>query len=255
MSIMGTSSIQLDFEEYNVMRAKWANEARGNLDGEDCPICKNRGYTVEARNGTTVCVECACMAKRRSIKRIEKSGLGDMVKRYTFDNYQTPEVWQENAKKKAIQYMKNPCEQWFVACGCVGSGKTHLCTAICSELMNSGLEVRYMRWKDDGGRMKAAVNDSDEYRNLVEPMKRVSVLYIDDFWKAGKSSVTKGDIDLAFEILNARYNTKNLITIISSEHSIKQMVNIDEAVGSRIYERSKETCLEMTGNKNWRLRP
>lgn len=242
------------FEAYETMRLEWQNNIAGNLKGDDCPLCKNRGYSVEMRNGVPVSVECSCMAKRRSIKRMEKSGLGDMLKRYTFATYQTLESWQFSAKKMALDYLQDPGGRWFVASGCVGSGKSHLCTAICAELINAGLEVRYMRWKDDGGRMKAAVNDSAEYRRMVEPVKKVRVLYIDDFWKAGNGGVTKGDIDLAFEILNARYNDSRLITILSTELSLDQIMSIDEAVGSRIYERSKGARLELTGKKNWRLR-
>lgn len=249
-----SSMESFDFEEYRRKRIRWQNEATGHLDGIDCPICKNRGYFVELRNGFQVSVECKCMKKRRSLKRIEKSGMKDALTRYTLNNYQTPEQWQKDAKRKAMDYIRNPNGRWFLAAGCVGSGKSHLCTAICGEFINAGFDVRYMRWKDDGGRMKAAVNDSREYRRMVEPMKRAKVLYIDDFWKAGNNGVTKGDIDLAFEILNARYNDSALITLISTELLTGHLMEIDEAVGSRIYERSKETCIELTGKKNWRLR-
>lgn len=240
-------------EEYKLRQAEWQNEVPGSLEGDDCHLCKNRGYSVELRDGFLVSVECRCMAKRRSMKRIEKSGMKDMLSRYTLASYQTPEPWQKDAKRAAIDYLRNPDGQWFLAAGCVGAGKSHLCTALCGKFIDAGLDVRYMRWKDDGGRMKASVNDSQEYRRMVEPMKRAKVLYIDDFWKAGNNGVTKGDIDLAFEILNARYNDSGLITIISTELFLEQLMSIDEAVGSRIYERSKETCIELRGKKNWRL--
>ena len=246
--------IPLSSDEYESMRLRWRNEIVGSMEGDDCPLCKNRGYLVELRNGCQVSVECICMEKRRYLQRMKKSGLGDLLERYTFATYQTTEDWQRSAKRAALDYLQDPGGKWFAATGCVGSGKTHLCTAICSELINVGLEVRYMLWKDDGGRMKAAVNDTEEYRCLVEPMKSVRALYIDDFWKAGNGGVTKGDIDLAFEILNARYNDSHLITIISSELTVGRIMSIDEAVGSRIYERSKGSCLELTGSKNWRLR-
>lgn len=252
--LMSGALIPSSSEEYEAMRLKWQNEAPGSLKGYDCPLCKNRGYSVELREGKPVSVECSCMAKRRSIKRMERSGLGDLLRRYTFSTYQTPENWQKRAKKIALDYLKNPEGRWFIASGCSGSGKSHLCTAICAEMIESGLEVRYMRWKDDGGRMKAAVNDSPEYRSLVEPVKCVQVLYIDDFWKAGNGGVTKGDIELAFEILNARYNDSRLSTILSTELTASQIMNIDQAVGSRIYERSRGACLELTGDKNWRLK-
>lgn len=245
---------QLSSEEYEIERAKSLNERRGELEGEHCPRCLDKGYIAEVKDGVVKTSECVCMARRRSLARIRKSGLGDMLARYTFDAWQTPEEWQKKAYSKAQDYLQNGTGKWFVATGCVGSGKSHLCTAICGKLLNAGLEVRYMMWRDIGSRIKAAINDTEEYRRLLQPLKTTKVLYIDDFLKAGKSGVTQGDINLAFELLNYRYNDRKLITVISSELTIEQIMDIDEAVGSRIYERSRDYYLKFTGNKNWRLK-
>lgn len=226
----------------------------GDLEGEYCHKCKNKGYIAEVKNGIMVTRECECIAWRRSLIRIRKSGLSDMLARYTFEAWKTPETWQKKAYEKATDYVQNGSGKWFVASGCVGSGKSHLCTAICGKFLDAGLEVRYMMWRDLGSRIKAAVNDSEEYNRLLKPLKCTKVLYIDDFLKAGKTGITQGDINLAFELLNYRYNDRKLITVISSELTIEQIMEFDEAVGSRIYERSKEYYLKITGNKNWRLR-
>lgn len=238
-------------EEYEQERVRWANSRPGTLIGYDCPRCMNRGYHAELRDGRAVDVPCQCMAIRRSQVHIRKSGLTDLMKRYTFDAYQTVESWQKAAKARAQQYAAD-ASGWFVAAGSVGSGKTHLCTAICGELLRSGKEVRYMLWRDDGAKMKAVVNDKEEYSKLILPFKRADVLYIDDFWK-GKE-VTSGDINLAFELLNSRYNNTDKLTVISSEKMVEQIMDIDEAIGSRIYERSKGYYLRLTEKKNWRLK-
>ena len=249
----------LSSEDYELEKIKWENAMPGNLSGEHCPLCLNRGYIRERQNGVTISRECSCMSKRRSLRLIRKSGLGDMLERYTFENYQTPEPWQQTAKKQALAYVSDH-DGWFVAAGTVGSGKTHLCTAICGAMLDAGLEVRYMLWRDHGVQIKAVVNDSEAYSAMVEPLKRVKVLYIDDLFKtakgeSGTAKVTTGDINLAFELLNSRYNRKDLVTIISTELTIGQIVDIDEAVGSRIYERSKGCYLRIEGqDKNWRLR-
>lgn len=194
------------------------------------------------------------MPRRRSLRLIRKSGLGDMLERYKFQTYQTPEKWQQMAKKKAMDYIADHDGKWFVAAGTVDSGKTHLCTAICGVMLDAGLEVRYMLWRDHSVQIKAAVNDSEAYSAMVEPLKRVKVLYIDDLFKTAKgengtAKVTTGDINLAFELLNARYNRKDLVTIISTELTIGQIVDIDEAVGSRVYERSNGYYLKLSGEE------
>ena len=86
------------------------------------------------------------MAIRRSIRRAEKSGLGDLLERHTFDRFQTPKPWQARAKQLAQDYAAAP-NGWFVASGASGSGKTHLCTAICRRLLDDGRAVRYDLWR------------------------------------------------------------------------------------------------------------
>ena len=257
---MDTTLPPMSTEDYEEQRAQWANETIGSLPGPHCPGCNDKGYIFERRGVELVSVECCCMKKRRSIWNMKKSGLGDMLERYTFDRFQTLEPWQQAAKQSALDYLSDHAGKWFVATGNPGSGKTHLCTAICGGLLNAGLEVRYMLWRDSATRIKAVVNDSEAYSDLLEPLKRVQVLYIDDFLKSakddrGNAKVTAGDFNLAFELLNARYNSEKLVTIISTELSIEQILDVDEAVGSRIFERSKGYYLRFKGKgKNWRMR-
>lgn len=257
--LAGTSP-PLNSEEYEDLRVKWSNDTPGDLTGYHCPDCLDKGFIIERRGVELVSVECECMVKRRNLRRIRQSGLSDMLSRYTFDAYQTQKNWQKTAKSLALDYANDPKGKWFVAAGTVGSGKTHLCTAICGDLMNSGMDVRYMLWRDESVKIKAAVNDQDAYNEIMRPLKKARVLYIDDFFKAGKDAktgnpkITEGDINLAFELLNARYNQRDCMTIISTELTMDQIMDVDSGVGSRIYERSKGYYLRIVGqDKNWRL--
>ena len=211
------------------------------LDNVDCPICHNTGYIhAKAPDGTLKAAKCACMEKRVSIRRLERSGLKDAVNRYTMQNYvaDTPE------RKKVLQAAKDFCKAdtgWFFISGKSGSGKTHICTAICSRMMEQNKNVRYMLWRDETVLLKALTTDGEEYQRLIQPIKSVPVLYIDDFLKGGHS---EADIRLAFEILNSRYNDSSLRTIISSEMTLFEILGLDEATGGRIYERAKGFVIE-----------
>jgi len=181
---------------------------------------------------------------------MKESGLSDLLKDCTFATFKTPEQWQKDAKQKAMDYAESSGGKWFVACGSVGGGKTHLCTAICGALLDKRKFVRYMRWRDDSVRLKAAVNDSD-YESLINPFKRCQALYIDDLFKGG---ATDADKKLAFQILDFRYCNRNLATIISCEKTPVELLEIDEATGSRIWERSKGNCVVIAGQHNYRMR-
>lgn len=113
-----------------------------------------------------------------------------------------------------------------------------------------------MRWSDASVTLKACVNDAATYHSLLEPLKTCSVLYIDDFWKTQSGMrVTNADVKLAFDLLNYRYCNPHLITMISTELTTKNLLNMDEAVGGRILEMTEpDFMLEFFGvQKNWRL--
>lgn len=233
----------------NDAKLKSINERGGNEKYIDCPMCRNKGYAAVIENGSLIMRECECMAQRRTLKRIIASGLKDLVESNTFDNYETPQKWHGIAKQTAMDFVINGAGKWFTISGAPGAGKTHLCVAIASELMKANKEVRYLLWREEAPRLKSLVNEREEYERRMEAIKRVDVLYIDDFLKG---NVTAADINLAFEILNARYNSKRTITIISTERTIEDIIGIDEAIGSRIYERSKGYYIK-TPAENWRL--
>ena len=239
----------LTTEQYDKLREDTLNAVVGSLPGSECPLCRNRGYIALVKDGMVSTHECSCMDARRSVERLDKSGLSGLLQDCTFASFKAQEQWQKDAKQKAMEYAENPSNAWFVACGSVGGGKTHLCTAICGELLAKGKFVRYMLWRDESVSLKAAVNDTD-YEALIKPLKNCQVLYIDDLFKGG---ATEADKKLAFEILNSRYN-RGVATIISTEKTPEELLAIDEAVGSRIWQRSKGDCVVITGQHNYRMR-
>ena len=194
--------------------------------------------------------ECECAVKRRNALRIKRSGLADVMNRYTFEAYKTPDKQTAAIKAAALRYVAESRGEWFVIVGRPGSGKTHICTAIVGKLIEGGKNCKYMLWRDEVRELKALVNDNPAYRERMNLLKNVDVLYIDDFFKG--RTVSDGDLNVAFELLNARYNARKR-TIISGERTIGAIMDIDEAIGSRIYERSKNGYCFETSPENWRL--
>ena len=238
-----SSVITCSIEE---MAVESFNGSVGELKGYYCAICKNKGMVAELIDGQDYYKPCSCMSIRRIGNLKRDSGIENLLERYTFDNFKEKERWQTELLNKAKKYIKTG--GWFFIGGQVGSGKTHICTAIVKELLNKGVPCKYMLWRNEASRLKANVND-DIYSDMIKPLVETRVLYIDDFFKGG---VTQGDINLAFEILNDRYNSC-LATIISSEKTINEILGIDEAIGSRIVERSEEFITNISKD-NYRLK-
>lgn len=254
----------LDRAEYFKAVQNAQNGDLGDKDGYDCAKCNNRGFVWEIEKEppyNEYTIPCDCMKVRANIRRMKRSGLESALKRCKFESYEDKEDWQKSIKQKAVEFVKNADSleaKWFFVGGGNGIGKTHLCTAIAREFLLSGKDVRYMRWVEDSQKLKGTVNEFG-YLGAVAPYKTAKVLYVDDFLKVTKTSEnepSKADIRLAYEILDYRYQNRDLITIISSERHVNEIESIDSAVGSRIYELAKGYCLNVSKNKsrNYRLK-
>lgn len=240
---------------------------RNEEDGYDCPECKNRGfsYVVTEYHGVydTAISICKCDEIRRTRLRLKKAGLLNMVTKCTFDAYQTPDKWQSIIKNKAIQFCEDDEHRFFFIGGQSGAGKTHICTAITAHYINQGKKARYMVWFDEANKLKGLVTEPGEYAQVMDEIKKTDVLYIDDLFKPIKGAngqVTPpsyADIRLAMEIINYRYNNPGLVTIISGERTIDELIYLDEALAGRISQLSKEGgyCINLSkdSRKNWRL--
>lgn len=247
-------------EEYQQKQVDYYNQSVGNLneiDGYNCDICKNKGYIAKVDdNGYEVHAECKCQRIRATLRRAKRSGLGDVITDYTFDKYIAKEDWQKKIKNTAKAFCEDDESKWFYIGGQVGSGKTHICTAIAAYYIKAGLDVKYMLWSEESKKLKSLANDIS-YQSYISRYKNVAVLYIDDFLKVKYGEKpTAGDINLSFEIINHRLLDRNKITIISSEKSLDELMEFDEATISRIYQKAGIYKLNISKdiNKNYRLR-
>lgn len=179
------------------------------------------------------------------------------MERCTFASFQTPEPWQHAAKQLVIRFVEDKARGWLLLAGQSGCGKTHLGTAAAGEFLKAGKDTRYLRWAEESVILKALVQEDIAYQQRIGKLKTCTVLYIDDFLKTqyGKEP-SAADVRLAYELLDYRYNNRELITILSTERYVGELIKIDPALGGRIYERSAGYRLEftMSQEKNWRLR-
>lgn len=220
-----------------------------DLGGFHCEQCNDKGYLLRKdENGIVWSRECPCMKRRRTERNIRKSGVSDMLNRYTFDSYITDTPLRKKIKDIAKKYVDSD-KGWMIVSGRSGSGKSHICVAVCGKLIEKGEEMRYLSWRDDSVHLKSILN-TPEYKEEVDKLIKVPILYIDDFFKG---TVSDADINLAFQILNGRYNDSKKRTIISTELSMEQIFLRDEAVGGRIFERSRGFIVSAP-DENFRMR-
>lgn len=235
------------------------NAEIGNLDKEDghtCDTCKNKGYVSVLVNGERVVKQCKCQNVRTMLKRAKNSGLGKILVSCTFDKFIVTSEWQRQMKEKAQSFCKDDNADWFFIGGQVGCGKSHLCCAIFGHYIKKGKEVAYMSWEEHAKQLKALANDN-KYQSEIMHYKTADVLYIDDMLKTKQGEEpTKADISLAFEIINYRLINENKITIISSEKTLNEIMQYDEATASRVYQNAGDYKINIKKDreKNYRLK-
>jgi DNA replication protein DnaC len=249
--MINTGTLSFDLHKSQQEKVRYINTLRGNFEGYNCTECLNKGYIAFLRGESEVVYrDCKCKAIRKSIKNINNSGIEQQIKSCKFANFKVIEAFQGLMKTKAEQYIKS--YGWFIICGQSGCGKTHICTAIVGELINCGKSCIYMSYRDEITKLKQSINDGCEYQKRMDELKKVPVLYIDDFFK-GK--ITEADINATFELLNYRYINR-LQTIISSELMFDQIMDIDQAIAGRIKQQAGEFLIQINKdvNKNYRMK-
>lgn len=226
--------------------------------GLHCEKCNDMGYVLVEKDGVDVAVRCDCYEKRMALIRMKNSGIPEEFGRKGFRDFKTNGIMAlETAKKKAETYCKhflkfeNDGQNSIIFCGQPGAGKTHLGMAICNNLLNdSNVPVSYMAYRNAVTVIKQTVTSKEAYYAAINQYCTQRLLYIDDLLKG---RTTDADINILYEIVNFRY-MHNKPLIISTEKSPADLVDFDEAVGSRILEMCRGNIIQLQGKElNYRL--
>lgn len=223
-----------------------------------CPKCQDKGFILRRdENGYEVAYDCECFETQIAQDMMRHSGITSEFQKKTFDNFITKDNKQlADAKTKAMQYVENfekaehDRYNSIMFCGQVGAGKTHLGTAISRELMNTGVAVIYMAYRNAVTKLKQNIIDEKSYNEELKRYTSARVLYIDDLLK-GK--LTDSDVNIMYEIVNYRY-MNNMPIIISTEKTPDDLLAFDEAIGSRLIEMCRWNVIHFQGKElNYRL--
>lgn len=223
-----------------------------------CEKCDWTGQKIiHYPDGHITACDCECTIRRINHNRLVNAGIEEAFTTCNFENYNDMNNQQLfNAKQSSMEYVKNfqdtirTRNNSILFSGQVGSGKTHLGIAICSELMKLNMDIVYMPYRNAVTKIKQCVNKDDAYGPELRKYTEAGVLYIDDLLK-GK--ITDADVNVLYEIVNYRY-LNNKPMIISTEKTLNELLAFDEAIGSRIIEMSRGHVITFKGkNLNYRL--
>lgn len=246
-----------DSEEFLLAgRISAMNAEKGSLKDLYCPVCNNKGfyYDVCEKPPYMTVKDCKCKAKRECVQHARESGMGGTMLQKSFENFDVSKPWQKSFCDKVKTYAEKVVagdNGWLAVLGQSGIGKSHLCLAAANMFLDKSARVIYMTWNNAVKEMKRNATDDEKYSTLFDRYATADVLYIDDLFK-GK--VTETDVTIAFELINRRYLDETLVTIISSELLLSDLLKIDEAIAGRIMERAGDNIIQIKKDpsKNYR---
>jgi DNA replication protein DnaC len=223
-----------------------------------CELCKDTGVVIQTKDDMQPVMKmCKCQEIEITKLQWKNAGINPEVSNQTFNNF---EVWNESSRKAratAMNYyhqfknIRSSRRNSIMLCGQVGSGKTHLSIALALNFIKKSIKVAYMPYRDIITSIKQNMLDDEFYKKQLGKYQTAEVLLVDDLYK-GKINET--DINIMFEIINYRY-LNYLPVIVSTEFTTERMLNFDEAIGSRIYEMTKDFIVQVEGmENNYRLR-
>ena len=198
-----------------------------------CPVCCDTGY-----NGNKI---CTCFREELIKENIRSSGIGNLIEKQSFDNfnlsiYKDDDIKKEmahnlkEAKKYATEFSRDSKNLLLI--GTTGTGKTHLTTAIAKTVIENGFEVIY-----DSAQNVVAAFEYDrfksgygQYEARGEKYLECELLILDDLGTEFSNQFT---VSCIYNLLNTRLN-KGLPTVISTNLGAGELLSRYE---DRIYSR------------------
>lgn len=210
--------------------------------GYKCKLCKDTGYIVI----DNIARPCQCVKVNNKLpEKLNKILLKDFNLEYYPKKAINPERSKDSYYDKASILLHdvkvfvkeliedNKYVKGLFITGPIGSGKTHLVSAIFNELKKKNVDVEFFVVPDLLEQGKADMFNENSGRDVFAKAKKANVLILDDL---GAHNYTPWIINQLYSLINYRLNNM-LTTIITTNLNLEDIdYRLDERIASRILE-------------------
>lgn len=199
-----------------------------------CPKCRDTGF-VDTKT-------CSCFKELLLVKNIASSGMGKLIEKQSFDNFDINWYATSDEELKRMQTNVDMAKAYangfgthsdnLLLIGKTGTGKTHISTAIAKTVIGKGFSVLYDSAQNiisdyENDRFKSGYG---QYEPLAAKYTECELLIIDDLGTEFSNQFT---VSCLYNLINTRSN-RGLSTIISTNLSAEELAAKYEG---RIYSR------------------
>lgn len=218
-----------------------------------CKKCSDTGYI----DGVKM---CSCLKEELIKATIASSGIGDLITKQSFDNFDLSAFDEGSAEHERMKANLDRARQYvrefpkkranLLLVGTTGTGKTHISTAIAREIIPMGYDVLYDSIHNiisdfEADKFKSGYVQTEQ---KSEKYLECDLLIIDDLGTEFSNQFT---VSCLYNLLNTRQN-HGKATIISTNLSPEELSSKYEG---RIYSRlvGRDTAVLMFVGKDRRL--
>ncbi|MDH3744787.1 MAG: ATP-binding protein, partial [Acidobacteriota bacterium] len=202
--------------------------------GEDqqntCSDCGGRGWILEPDGGAGSARPCPCRQDELVPRLLARSGIPARYRGKTLANFKIQHggpgesdsrlTAAERCRSYLAGFVPNNTEQGLLFCGPPGVGKTHLATAVLTELITSyRLHGVFVDFTSLVHRIQSTFNPSspESKHEVLDPVAHAEVLVLDEL---GAQKPTQWVRDTLYLIVNTRYSSR-LPTFFTTNYELE----------------------------------
>lgn len=248
-NILGSINVPTSTSAYSAEEEETQNE-QGSA--AFCPACKGSGMiTRRDENGYTVSAPCrVCNALHKKYVRLllEKAELP----------YHTMDVRPHDETFDFIKNFDATKPHWIVYSGKAGSGKTTESAWLAYQLIcKKHVRTSFLSTDEVIRKLLATRNRQTEHEELIESLKDVDLIVLDDFLKGmpARTSYRFAEyMEACFSLVWTRYDVRKPL-VLTTQVPLRMLPQIDAALAGRIFEMSKGHMVQYGEDaRNWRTR-